>query len=92
REHPDGVSNKEGNVMGTYLHGLFDTGAFCRALINKVKKEKGIDVSEDEILTMEEFRERELNKAADIVRANLDMDAVYEIIRGGDAPLGRWKE
>ena len=92
REHPDGVSNKEGNVMGTYLHGLFDTGAFGRALINKVKKDKGIDVSVDEILTMEEFRERELNKAADIVRANLDMDAVYEIIRGGDAPLGRWKE
>ena len=55
REHPDGVSNKEGNVMGTYLHGLFDTGAFGRALINKVKKDKGIDVSEDEILTMEEF-------------------------------------
>ncbi|MBO5516741.1 MAG: cobyric acid synthase [Firmicutes bacterium] len=92
REHPDGVSNKEGNVMGTYLHGLFDTGAFGRALINKVKKDKGIAVSDEEILTMEEFRERELNKAADIVRANLDMDAVYEIIRGGDAPLGRWKE
>ena len=92
REHPDGVSNKEGNVMGTYLHGLFDTGAFGRALINKVKKDKGIAVEEGGILTMEEFRERELNKAADIVRANLDMDAVYAIIKGGDAPLGRWKE
>ena len=41
---------------------------------------------------MEQFRERELNKAADIVRANLDMESVYTIIRGGDAPLGRWKE
>ena len=92
REHPDGVSNKEGNVLGTYLHGIFDTGAFGRALINKIKKEKGIDVSESDILTMEEFRERELNKAADIVRANLDMEAVYTIIKGGNAPLGRWKE
>ena len=92
REHPDGVSNKEGNVMGTYLHGLFDTGAFGRALINKVKKDKGIAVSDSEVLTMEQFRERELNKAADIVRANLDMESVYTIIKGGDAPLGRWKE
>lgn len=92
REHPDGVSNREGNVMGTYLHGLFDTGAFGRALINKVKKDKGIAVSDSEVLTMEQFRERELNKAADIVRANLDMESVYAIIKGGDAPLGRWKE
>ena len=44
------------------------------------------------VLTMEQFRERELNKAADIVRANLDMESVYKIIKGGDAPLGRWKE
>ena len=78
--------------MGTYLHGLFDTGEFGRALINKVKKEKGIAVSYSEILTMEQFRQRELNKAADIVRANLDMESVYTIIKGGDAPLGRWKE
>ncbi len=92
REHPDGVSNREGNVMGTYLHGLFDTGAFGRALINKVKKDKGIAVSDSEVLTMEQFRERELNKAADIVRSNLDMESVYTIIKGGDAPLGRWKE
>ncbi len=91
REHPDGVSNKEGNVMGTYLHGLFDTGAFGRALINKVKRDKGISVEEGETLTMEQFRQRELNKAADIVRANLDMEAVYAIIRGEDVPLGRWK-
>jgi hypothetical protein len=40
---------------------------------------------------MEQFRQRELNKAADIVRANLDMEAVYAIIRGEDVPLGRWK-
>ena len=92
REHPDGVSNKAGNVLGTYLHGLFDTGALGRALIDRVKREKGIAVSDSDILTMEQFRERELNKAADIVRANLDMEAVYAIIRGEDAPLGRWKE
>ena len=91
REHPDGVSNCEGNVIGTYLHGLFDTGAFGRVLINRVKEEKGIAVSEEKVLTMEQFRERELNKAANIVRANLDMEAVYAILRGGEAPLGRWK-
>ena len=44
--------------MCTYLHGLFDTGAIGRALINKVKKDKGIAVSDSEVLTMEQFRER----------------------------------
>ena len=90
RETPDGVANRRGNVLGSYLHGLFDTGAFWRALVNRVRAEKGLDQNDGELFTMAEFRDRECDRLAALVRQNLDMDAVYRIIRGEDVPCGRW--
>lgn len=43
------------------------------------------------LMFMEELRERALDQLADVVRQNLDMEAVYRILRGGDAACGRWK-
>ena len=88
----DGVTNKAGNVMGTYLHGIFDTGAFWHALVAHVREEKGIQDEGSEMMTMEEFRQREFDRLADGVRQNLDMDAVYKILRGEDVPCGRWND
>ena len=88
----DGVMNPAGNVLGTYLHGAFDTGNLWRALVNRVRREKGLGESDAPSLTMAQFREREFDRLADMVRRNIDMDAVYAILRGGDAPLGRWND
>ena len=90
REEPDGVMNARGNVLGSYLHGIFDTGAFWRALVNRVRAEKGLDLNDGELITMAEFRNREFDRLAAIVRQNLDMESVYQIIRGEDVPCGRW--
>ena len=92
RDEVDGVTNKTGNVIGTYLHGIFDTGAFWHALVEHVRQEKGMAAEEGETLTMEEFRRREYDRLADGVRQNLDMDAVYKILRGEDVPCGRWND
>ena len=86
------MTNPQGNVIGSYLHGIFDTGAFWRAMVNRVRSQKGMDANEGEVLTMEEFRNREFDRLADIVRQNLDMHAVYQIIRGEDVPCGRWND
>ncbi len=92
RDEVDGVVNAAGNIMGTYLHGIFDTGSFWHALVEHVRKEKGIQDDGGEVLTMEEFRKREYDRLADGVRQNLDMDAVYKIIRGEEVPCGRWND
>ena len=91
RDEPDGVINRTGNILGTYLHGIFDTGVFWRAVTDHIRSEKGISASGDEILTMAEFKDREFNRLADIVRTNLDMEAVYKIIRGEEVQCTRWK-
>ena len=92
RAEPDGVTNPQGNVLGSYLHGIFDTGAFWRAVVNHVRKEKGLDANTGDVLTITQFRDREFDRMATIVRQNLDMDAVYKIIRGEDVPCGRWED
>ena len=90
RSEPDSVANARGNVIGSYLHGIFDSGSFWRALVNHVRSEKGLDAIDGAILTMQEFRAREFDRLATIVRQNLDMDSVYRIVRGEDVPCGRW--
>lgn len=92
RAKPDGVTNSQGNVIGTYLHGIFDTGTFWRALVNRVRQQNGLNANSGQLLTIQEFRDREFNRLAAIVRQNLDMDAVYKIIRDENVPCGRWKD
>lgn len=33
-------------------------------------------------MTLDEYREREFDRIADIVRASVDMGAIYRIVRG----------
>ncbi len=67
----------QGNVFGTYLHGLFDTGALTEALAGWLCRRRGIDPSDAALIPMEEYRRQQFDKLADGVRAALDMDAVY---------------
>ena len=90
REEIDGITNKQGNIIGSYLHGIFDTGSFWRALINRIRVQKGMDINDEEVLTIQQFRDREFDRLASIVRQNIDMESVYKIVRGEDVPCGRW--
>ena len=77
--YPDGGREgcAQGNVFGTYLHGLFDTGALTEALAGWLCRRRGIDPSDAALIPMEEYRRQQFDKLADGVRAALDMDAVY---------------
>lgn len=78
----DGVRNPAGNVLGSYLHGLFDNGALRRGVINNLRRRRGLESHHGEPLSYAAFREREYDRLADIVRHSLDMDAVYRIMNG----------
>lgn len=88
----DGVTNKQGNIIGSYLHGIFDTGAFWRALINRIRTQKGMDANHEKVMTIQQFRDRKFDRLATMVRQNLDMESVYKILRGEDVPCGRWDQ
>lgn len=74
----DGAISEEKNVMGTYIHGVFDNVDFREAVVNKLRKKKGLELKKSN--HYENLRERELDKLADLVRASLDMEKIYKIM------------
>ena len=69
-----------GNVFGTYLHGLFDSGEPVDCLAQYLAARKGITVSTAPVETRAAYRERQYDLLADAVRQSLDMKRVYEIM------------
>ena len=80
----DGVMNAQGNVLGTYLHGLFDDGRLFAAAADRIRELRGDAGKEQQPVSMEEFREKEFDRIAAIVRESVNMEAVYRIIHGED--------
>ncbi|HYG04904.1 MAG TPA: cobyric acid synthase [Stenotrophomonas sp.] len=66
----DGAISADGQVMGTYLHGLFDTPAALTALL------QWVGLAEPQALAMDALREHTLERLADAVEAHLDTAAL----------------
>ena len=72
-----------GAVMGTYLHGLFDSVPFTQALIDMLLARKGMSDARINAQDRATRREQQLDVLADTLRASLDMDLVYRILEEG---------
>lgn len=73
-----GLSNSRGTICGTYLHGLFDADEFRRWFIDRVREQKGLQPL-GEIQSRYDLEDN-LDRLADTVRQNLDMQKIYELI------------
>jgi adenosylcobyric acid synthase len=62
----DGAQSEDGQVLGTYLHGVFETPAACSALLRWAGLE---DVQE---VDYHGLRERDIERLADLVERHLD--------------------
>ncbi|MBK5412263.1 cobyric acid synthase [Pseudomonas yamanorum] len=62
----DGAQSEDGQVLGTYLHGLFEAPAACSALLRWAGLE---DVQE---VDYHGLRERDIERLADLVERHLD--------------------
>lgn len=78
--YSEGSVNKEGNVVGTYLHGIFDDIEFTRELINNIREVKGLDRIESSVKSFSDFKDKEYDKLADLLREHLDIEKIYEIM------------
>ncbi len=92
----EGMEREDGRVFGSYLHGLFDNEELTKGLIRKLMEEKrkdGTDGNKKEdgkkiwqykenkdAESSEEYKERQYDKLADLVRTSLDMTKIYEIL------------
>ncbi len=75
--YSDGLLSEDKNCWGTYIHGIFDNDIFRRKYLNKIRKQKGWS------LVRKPFQydvEKEFEKLANLVRKNIDMDLIYDIL------------
>ncbi|MGL5347298.1 MAG: cobyric acid synthase [Peptostreptococcaceae bacterium] len=83
----EGSVNKDGNVVGTYIHGVFDEIDFTRALLNNIRKQKGLDKIESSVSSFDEFKQNEYDKLADLLREHLDIEKIYKIMDEHEAMI-----
>ena len=67
------------NVLGTYVHGVFDNNDLALRLVQSLAEAKGTKL--EATMDYQAFKEDEYDKLADIVRNNLDMDLIYSILK-----------
>lgn len=81
------LGNKEGsfteNVMGTYVHGIFDNDEICERLVKALYKRKGLEYTAGSTIPRAEYKEKQYTILANAVRENLDMELIYKIIEEG---------
>jgi adenosylcobyric acid synthase len=65
---PDGAISEDNQIMGTYLHGVFDSATATQKILQWV----GVELNG--FIALDELREQELNRLASEVEANLNMD------------------
>ena len=70
----------QGNVFGTYLHGLFDEGSLTEALAAWLLARKGIAQENFRPQSHWDYQQSQYDLLADAVRASLDLDAVYRVM------------
>jgi len=70
------------NTLGSYLHGIFDEEEFRSAFVRMLCERKGIPYHSGNMVSYEEYREKQFDKLADILRESVDMEKIYAIISG----------
>ncbi len=72
----------QGNVYGSYLHGFFDSSGCRDAVIQALCARKGVRLDEQPF-DLKAHKERQYDLLAEAVRAHLDMELIYKILKEG---------
>ena len=67
------------NIIATYLHGIFDNKEFTDMILNEIRKRKGLEEIKNHI-SYEEYKLQEFDKLEKLVRENIDINKIYEIM------------
>ncbi len=72
--HTDGALSADGQIMGTYLHGLFESTAACDALLNwaGLKNTQTVDYAQR--------CDADIDRIADAVEQHLDLAAIDRLL------------
>lgn len=82
------VTGENRNVYGTYVHGIFDRGVIASALVKALAGKKEITtgvtfagVENVSYMDYRDYKEKQYDKLADVLREYLNMEEIYGILR-----------
>jgi len=73
----DGFVTEDNQIAGTYLHGIFDSGAATTLLLSWLDKNNSVQ----QTINLDEHREVQLNRLADVCERDLDIVAIDNILK-----------
>ncbi|CAM3641545.1 cobyric acid synthase [Marinicrinis lubricantis] len=79
--HLDGAMRNDGQIWGTYIHGIFHNDGFRRYWLNQLREAKGWSQHPKAYPFLEE-RDKAFDRLADHVRTHLDMKRLNQILLG----------
>ena len=68
------------NVYGTYIHGLFDTNEISNTILKAICNKKGVEFESLNSFDLSEYKNRQYDKLADVVREGLNIELIYRIV------------
>lgn len=72
----DGAIDITGNIIGTYIHGLFHNHQFTRGFVNQIRLRRNLPLIADKHYDKQKY----YDELADLVRRNIDMPKIYQIV------------
>jgi adenosylcobyric acid synthase len=70
----DGALSPDGQVLGTYLHGAFESPAACAALL------RWAGLAQPEVVDYAALREQAIDRVADAVERHLDVERIAALV------------
>ena len=70
----------QGNIYGSYIHGIFDKEQIAAKVISCLAKAKNIDLEQISSRDYSEHKELQYNILADALRQHLNMPEIYAIL------------
>ncbi len=75
-----GAVLQNGNIYGSYIHGLFDEADIAKTIVEALYKKRGLPFDENAVFDPHAYKEEQYNKLAEVVRNALDMRLIYSIV------------
>ncbi|MEI8600745.1 cobyric acid synthase [Shewanella sp. PP-Sp27a-2] len=69
----DGLQSDDGQILGTYLHGLFDSPDACQLIL------RWAGLNDAKTIDINQIREQQLERLADVLAEHLDMQKLQTI-------------
>lgn len=75
---------QNGNIYGTYIHGIFDEGDIAITIIKALAKKKGVSYEPGVVMDYKKYKESQYDLLADTLREYLNMNEIYDMLREAD--------